>query len=142
MGDVPVMTQEAAAEIAVPTRRERSDPLGIACLATIGIVMLAWIAGLVWAAIAFTSQLKNAIAAQTRPAIQASITMPMVARHAMPSGSDLSRRVGTAISAAASCVMTGTSPMPSRSLGALRGCLAETPGAGCDALHRSVCIKP
>jgi hypothetical protein len=47
------MTQEAAAEIAVPTRRERSDPLGIAYLATIGIVMLAWIAGLVWAAIAF-----------------------------------------------------------------------------------------
>lgn len=53
MGDVPVMTQEAAAEIAVPTRRERSDPLGIAYLATIGIVMLAWITGLVWAAIAF-----------------------------------------------------------------------------------------
>src|SRR3954469_16531162 len=47
------MTQEAAAEIAVPTRRERSDPLGIAYLATIGIVMLAWIAGLGWAAIAF-----------------------------------------------------------------------------------------
>ncbi len=53
MGDIPVMMQEAAAEIAVPTRRERSDPLGIAYLATIGIVMLAWIAGLVWAAIAF-----------------------------------------------------------------------------------------
>ena len=53
MGDFPVMTQEAAAEIAVPTQRERSDPLGIAYLATIGIVMLAWIAGLVWAAIAF-----------------------------------------------------------------------------------------
>jgi hypothetical protein len=49
----PVMTQEAAAEVAVRTQRERSDPLGIACLATIGIVMLAWIAGLVWAAIAF-----------------------------------------------------------------------------------------
>ena len=47
------MTQEAAAEIAVPAPRERSDPLGIAYLATIGIVMLAWIAGLVWAAIAF-----------------------------------------------------------------------------------------
>jgi hypothetical protein len=53
MGDLPVMTQEAAAEIAVPAPRERSDPLGIAYLATIGIVMLAWIAGLVWAAIAF-----------------------------------------------------------------------------------------
>jgi hypothetical protein len=47
------MTQEAAAEVAAPTQRERSDPLGIAYLATIGIVMLAWIAGLVWAAIAF-----------------------------------------------------------------------------------------
>lgn len=57
MGDVPVMTQKAAAEIAVPTRRERSDPLGIAYLATIGIVILAWIAGLVWAAIAFFSWL-------------------------------------------------------------------------------------
>jgi hypothetical protein len=57
MGDIPVMMQEAAAEIAVPTRRERSDPLGIAYLATIGIVMLAWIAGLVWAAIAFFSWL-------------------------------------------------------------------------------------
>ena len=53
MGDLPVMTQEAAAEIAVPAPRERSDPLGIAYLATIGIVMRAWIAGLVWAAIAF-----------------------------------------------------------------------------------------
>jgi hypothetical protein len=53
MGDLPVMTQEVAAEIAVPTRGERSDPLGIAYLATIGIVMLAWIAGLVWAAIGF-----------------------------------------------------------------------------------------
>jgi hypothetical protein len=53
MGDLPVMTQEAAAEIAVPAPRERSDPHGIAYLATIGIVMLAWIAGLVWAAIAF-----------------------------------------------------------------------------------------
>ena len=53
MGGGPVMTQEAAAEIAVPAPRERSDPLGIAYLATIGIVMLAWIAGLVWAAIAF-----------------------------------------------------------------------------------------
>jgi hypothetical protein len=51
------MTQEAAAEIPVPARGERSDPLGIAYLATIGIVMLAWIAGLVWAAIAFFSWL-------------------------------------------------------------------------------------
>jgi hypothetical protein len=57
MGGVPVMTQEAAAEVAVPTRRERSDSLGIACLATVGIAMLAWIAGLVWAAITFFSWL-------------------------------------------------------------------------------------
>ena len=47
------MTQEAAAEVNVARQRERSDLLGNAYLATIGIVMLAWIAGLVWAAIAF-----------------------------------------------------------------------------------------
>ena len=50
---VPVMTHEAAAAPEVPTQRQRRDLLGIACLATIGIVTLAWIAGLVWAAIAF-----------------------------------------------------------------------------------------
>ncbi|WP_262048206.1 hypothetical protein [Bradyrhizobium sp. Bra78] len=53
----PVMTREAAADVDVRTQRERSDLLGIACLATIGIVMLAWIAGLVWAAMAFFSWL-------------------------------------------------------------------------------------
>jgi hypothetical protein len=47
------MTQEAAAEPDVPMQRQRRDLLGIAFLAGIGIVMLAWIAGLVWAAIAF-----------------------------------------------------------------------------------------
>ncbi|MGT2436453.1 hypothetical protein ACU4GH_11710 [Bradyrhizobium betae] len=47
------MTQEAAAEVHVPTQRVRSDLFGPVFLATIGIVMLAWIAGLVWAAIAF-----------------------------------------------------------------------------------------
>ena len=47
------MTQEAAAEAHVPTQRVRSDMFGATFLATIGIVMLAWIAGLVWAAIAF-----------------------------------------------------------------------------------------
>ncbi|APG12145.1 hypothetical protein JQ582_04150 [Bradyrhizobium japonicum] len=47
------MTQEAAAEAHVPTRRARPDLFGATFLATIGIVMLAWIAGLVWAAIAF-----------------------------------------------------------------------------------------
>ncbi|WP_441236032.1 hypothetical protein [Bradyrhizobium sp. 930_D9_N1_4] len=45
------MTQEAAAH--VPTQRERSDLFSATFLVTIGIVMLAWIAGLVWAAIAF-----------------------------------------------------------------------------------------
>ncbi|MCP1766337.1 hypothetical protein [Bradyrhizobium japonicum] len=47
------MTQEAAAEAHVPTRRARPDLFGATFRATIGIVMLAWIAGLVWAAIAF-----------------------------------------------------------------------------------------
>lgn len=47
------MTQEAAAEAHVPTQRLRSDLVGATFLATVGIVMLAWIAGLVWAAIAF-----------------------------------------------------------------------------------------
>ena len=46
-----VMAQQAAAN--VPTRRSRIDLLGIAYLGTIGIVMLAWIAGLVWGAMAF-----------------------------------------------------------------------------------------
>ncbi|BBO06157.1 MULTISPECIES: hypothetical protein [Bradyrhizobium] len=49
----PVMKQEAAAPANVPTRRQRTDLLGIAYLGTIGIVMLTWIAGLVWGAIAF-----------------------------------------------------------------------------------------
>ena len=47
------MTQEAAASADVPTQRQRSDLLGVAYLGTIGIVMLAWIAGLVWGAMAF-----------------------------------------------------------------------------------------
>ena len=47
------MTQEATAEAYVPTRRVRLDLFGATFLATIGIVMLAWIAGLVWVAIAF-----------------------------------------------------------------------------------------
>jgi hypothetical protein len=49
----PPQGYAARSREAAPTQRERSDPLGIAYLATIGIVMLAWIAGLVWAAIAF-----------------------------------------------------------------------------------------
>ena len=49
----PVMTHEAAAPAHVPTQRQRTDLIGIAYLGTIGVVMLAWIAGLVWGAIAF-----------------------------------------------------------------------------------------
>ncbi len=49
----PVMAQQAAAPANVPTPRQKSDLLGIAYLGTIGIVMLAWIAGLVWGAMAF-----------------------------------------------------------------------------------------
>lgn len=48
-----VMTQEAAASANVPTRRYRSDLVGVAYLGTIGIVMVVWIAGLVWGAMAF-----------------------------------------------------------------------------------------
>jgi hypothetical protein len=47
------MTQQAAADAHVPAQRAKSDLFGTAFIATIGIVMLAWIAGLVWAAIAF-----------------------------------------------------------------------------------------
>ncbi|RXH23474.1 MULTISPECIES: hypothetical protein [Bradyrhizobium] len=47
------MTQEAAASANAPTQRQRGDLLGIAYLGTIAIVMLAWIAGLVWGAMAF-----------------------------------------------------------------------------------------
>jgi hypothetical protein len=47
------MTQEAAAETQVPTPRERPDLFGATLLATIGIAMLAWIAGLVWGTMVF-----------------------------------------------------------------------------------------
>ncbi|MCW1991079.1 hypothetical protein ABIE85_001918 [Bradyrhizobium diazoefficiens] len=51
------MTREAAAEAHVPTPRKRSDVFGVTFLATIGIVMLAWIAGLVWGLMAFMTWL-------------------------------------------------------------------------------------
>jgi hypothetical protein len=51
------MTREAAAEAHVPTQRKRTDVFGVAFLATIGIVMLAWIAGLVWGLMAFMTWL-------------------------------------------------------------------------------------
>ncbi|UFS86762.1 hypothetical protein LPJ38_24215 [Bradyrhizobium daqingense] len=47
------MTHKAAADVVVPTPRQRPDLLGITYLGTITIVMLAWIGGLVWASIAF-----------------------------------------------------------------------------------------
>ncbi|WP_194402153.1 hypothetical protein [Bradyrhizobium sp. CCBAU 53351] len=47
------MAQEAATSANVPTPRQRGDLLGLAYLGTIGIVMLAWISGLVWGLIAF-----------------------------------------------------------------------------------------
>ena len=51
------MTREAAAEAHVPTQRKRADVFGVTFLATIGIVMLAWIAGLVWGLMAFMTWL-------------------------------------------------------------------------------------
>lgn len=53
------MTQETATEAEVPTRRRQSDLFGIAYLGTIGIVMLAWIASLVWGAMAFFTWLMS-----------------------------------------------------------------------------------
>ncbi|WP_407183264.1 hypothetical protein [Bradyrhizobium centrosematis] len=47
------MTQEAAASANASAQRQKSDLLRFAYLGSIGIVTLAWIAGLVWGAIAF-----------------------------------------------------------------------------------------
>ncbi|MBR0845151.1 hypothetical protein JQ607_33585 [Bradyrhizobium liaoningense] len=47
------MRREAAAKADDRTQRPRSDVLSMTRLATIGIVMLAWIAGLVWSVMAF-----------------------------------------------------------------------------------------
>lgn len=46
-----------AAEVHLPAPERKRDPVGIIPFATIGIVMLAWISGLVWGAIAFFSWL-------------------------------------------------------------------------------------
>ncbi|MBR0741119.1 hypothetical protein JQ581_29730 [Bradyrhizobium liaoningense] len=51
------MTHRAATDVVAPTERQKPDLLGIAYLGTITVVMLAWIGGLVWAAIAFFSWL-------------------------------------------------------------------------------------
>jgi hypothetical protein len=58
MGGLPVMTQEAA-EADVSTQRQTPDLLGITFLGTIAIVMLAWIGGLIWAAIAMLNWLTS-----------------------------------------------------------------------------------
>lgn len=47
------MTKEAEASANVPSRRHRGDLQGIAYLGITGIVMLAWIAGLIWGLLAF-----------------------------------------------------------------------------------------
>ncbi len=54
---VPDMTQDAAAEAHVPTQQRRPELVGVTFLATIGIVMLAWLTGLVWGAMAFMTWL-------------------------------------------------------------------------------------
>ena len=53
------MTQEAAAQADVAARQRKPDLFGAACLATIGIVMLAWIGGLIWAAMAMLTWLAS-----------------------------------------------------------------------------------
>ncbi|UPK40092.1 hypothetical protein IVB18_24405 [Bradyrhizobium sp. 186] len=53
------MIQEAAAQADVATRRRKPDLFGAACLATIGIVMLVWIGGLIWAAMAMLNWLAS-----------------------------------------------------------------------------------
>lgn len=47
------MTRKAATEGIVPTRRRRAVLLRVAYLGTIGVIMVAWITGLVWASISF-----------------------------------------------------------------------------------------
>lgn len=59
MDGLSVMTPEAAAEADASAQRQRPDLLGIAFLGTIGIVMLAWIGGLIWAAAAMLNWLAS-----------------------------------------------------------------------------------
>lgn len=56
---VPLMTQEAeaAAQAHTTASSRKTDLHGLACLATIAIVMIVWIAALVWGAMAFLSWL-------------------------------------------------------------------------------------
>ena len=55
---IPLMTQEAeAAAQAKAASSPKTDLHGLACLATIAIVMTVWIGALVWAAMALLSWL-------------------------------------------------------------------------------------
>lgn len=56
---VPLMRQEAeaAAQADTASSLRKADLHGLACLATIGVVMTIWIGALVWAAMAFLSWL-------------------------------------------------------------------------------------
>lgn len=56
---IPLMTQEAeaAAQAKAAASSPKTDLHGLACLATIAIVMTVWIGALVWAAMAFLSWL-------------------------------------------------------------------------------------
>lgn len=55
---VPLMTQEAEAAAQAHTASSRKTDLhGLACLATIAVVMTVWIGALVWAVMAFLSWL-------------------------------------------------------------------------------------
>jgi hypothetical protein len=51
------MTQKAEAAADAHTSSRKTDPFGFALLATIIVVMTAWIGGLVWAAMAFLNWL-------------------------------------------------------------------------------------
>ncbi|MFT4116618.1 hypothetical protein [Bradyrhizobium sp.] len=53
------MAPEVAAEADVSTERQKPDLLGIACLATMGIVTVAWIGFLIWGASAVLSWLTS-----------------------------------------------------------------------------------
>lgn len=54
---VPLMTQKAGAAARAHASSRKTDPFGLALLATIVLVMTAWIGGLVWAAMAFMTWL-------------------------------------------------------------------------------------
>jgi hypothetical protein len=52
-----MMTQDATADIHLPAPERKRYLVSLVLLATTGIVMLAWISGLVWGAMAFFSWL-------------------------------------------------------------------------------------